>query len=171
MKLTILSFALLCAGTNIGQWSWALDKAHVHVSAGVSPNTLLYRYTVEKGFYKDEGLDVLLYYGDHLEFVTAGVVVTEKTLNQRPDFVRRFLRGMLKGFWWFKTNERDVVSRMARSMKLAEAEAAEVYRSAARGMSADGTISRGLQDKMLAFQRKALKVEREVSPESVYDFS
>jgi ABC-type nitrate/sulfonate/bicarbonate transport system substrate-binding protein len=309
MKLTILSFALLCAGANIGQWSWALDKAHVHVSAGVSPNTLLYRYTVEKGFYKDEGLDVLLvqagmlpgiqglvggsfdfsqilgqgagailrglplkivmdfdtrplnwlygsrtvktlqdlkggkqiavssfgaaldqmtrelllkhgmdpqrdvilraieptpnriaalmtgavdaavlnqldaliakkngfnellYYGDHLEFVTAGVVVTEKTLNQRPDFVRRFLRGMLKGFWWFKTNERDVVSRMARSMKLAEAEAAEVYRSAARGMSADGTISRGLQDKMLAFQRKALKVEREVSPESVYDFS
>ena len=78
---------------------------------------------------------------------------------------------MLKGFWWFKTNEREVVSRMAKSMKLTEAEAAEVYRIAARSMSADGTIPRGLQDKMLAFQRKALKVEREVSPESVYDFS
>ena len=295
---------LCCFGT-----TWALDKAHLHIAAGISPNSLLYRYAIEKGFYHEEGLEVLpvqagmlpgiqglvggnfdftqilgqsagailrglplkivmdfdtrplnwlyasksirtlqdlkggkqiavssfgaaldqmtrelllkqgidpqrdvvlraveptpnrlaallngaidaavlnqldsliakkngfnelLYYGDHLEFVTAGVAVAEKTLTQRPDFVRRFLRGTLKGFWWFKTNEKEVVSRMARSMKLNETEASEVYRAAQRGMSADGTIPRGLQDRMLAFQRRALKIEPEVPPENVYDFS
>ncbi len=38
-------------------------------------------------------------------------------------------------------------------------------------MSADGTISRSLQEKMIAFQRRSLKIEREVSPEQVYDFT
>jgi hypothetical protein len=47
----------------------------------------------------------------------------------------------------------------------------DVYRAAVRVMSLDGTISPGLQNKMLVLQRKALKIEREVPPESVYDFS
>jgi len=120
---------------------------------------------------KKNGYNELLFYGDHLEFVTAGVAVAEKTLAQRPDFVHRFLRGTLRGFWWFKSNEREVVSRMMKSMKLNEGEASVVYRSALRGMSLDGTIAPALQNKMLTFQRRALKVEREVSPESVYDFN
>ena len=35
-----------------------------------------------------------------------------------------------------------------------------------RVMSVDGTIPRTLQEKMIAFQRKSLKVEREVAPEA-----
>jgi hypothetical protein len=38
-------------------------------------------------------------------------------------------------------------------------------------MSTDGTIHRSLQEKMIAFQRKSLKIEREVLPEQVYDFT
>ena len=120
---------------------------------------------------KKNGYNELLFYGDHLEFVTAGVAVAEKTLAQRPEFVQRFLRGTLRGFWWFKTNEKEVVSRLMRSMKLNESEAGAVYRSSLKGMSLDGTIPALLQNKMLALQRRALKVEREVSPESVYDFT
>src|SRR5438093_2534479 len=288
---------------------FALDQVHVHVSAGISPNTLLYRFTKEKGFYREEGLDALLiqagmlpgiqglvggsfhfsqilgqgaggilrglplkivmvfdtrplnwlytsknintlqdlkggkqiavssfgaaldqmtrelltkhgidpqrdvvlraieptpsrlaalltgavdaavlnqldrliakkngfnellFYGDDLEFVTAGVVVAEKTLAQRPELVQRFLRGTLKGFLWLKTNEKEVVPKFAAAMKLNESEAGEVYKSALKIMSADGTISRSLQEKMIAFQRRSLKIEREVSPEQVYDFT
>jgi NitT/TauT family transport system substrate-binding protein len=301
---TVLAVLLCFAGL-----ARALDKAHLHIAAGISPNSLLYRYTIDKGFYQEEGLEVLpvqagmlpgiqglvagtfdftqilgqsagailrglplkiimvfdtrplnwlysaksitslqelkkgkqiavssfgaaidqmsrellvkygidpqrdvvlraieptparigalmsgavdaavlnqldsliakkngynelLFYGDHLEFVTAGVAVAEKTLAQRPDFVQRFLRGTLRGFWWFKTNEKEVVSRLMKSMKLNESEASVVYRSSLKGMSADGTIPAVLQNKMLTFQRRALKVEREVSPESVYDFN
>lgn len=307
--ILIVFLISFCLVSNFGLSVQAADKAHLHVAAGISPNSLLYRYSIEKGFYNQEGLDVLpvqagmlagiqglvggnfdftqilgqsagailrglplkiimvfdtrplnwlyasknitniqdlkngkqiavssfgaaldqmtrellakhdidpqrdvvlrsveptpsrlgalmggavdaavlnqldgliakkngynelLFYGDHLEFVTAGVAVAEKTLTERPEFVKRFLRGTLRGFWWFKSNEKEVTSRLMKSMKLNEGEATAVYRSALRGMSADGTISPALQNKMVSFQRRALKVEREVSPESVYDFS
>ena len=32
-------------------------------------------------------------------------------------------------------------------------------------------LERSLQEKMIAFQRKSLKVERDVAPENVYDLS
>jgi hypothetical protein len=56
-------------------------------------------------------------------------------------------------------------------MKISESEAGEVYKAALQIMSADGTIPRSLQEKMIAFQRRSLKIEREVVPEQVYDFT
>ena len=120
---------------------------------------------------KKNGFNELLFYGDDLEFVTAGAVVTEKTLAQRPELVHKFLRGTLRGFHWLKTNEKEVVSRMIPIMKVSESEAIDVYRAWLRVMSADGTIPRSLQEKMIAFQRKSLKVDREVAPENLYDLS
>lgn len=120
---------------------------------------------------KKNGYNELLFYGDDLEFVTAGAVVAEKTLAQRPELVQRFLRGTLRGFRWLKINEKEVVPKFAGAMKISEGEAGEVYKSALKIMSADGTIPRSLQEKMIAFQRRSLKIEREVSPEQVYDFT
>lgn len=120
---------------------------------------------------KKNGFNELLFYGDDLEFVTAGAVTTERTLAQRPDLVHKFLRGTLKGFYWLKNNEKEVVARMVPIMKVSEAEATDVYRAWLRVMSLDGTIPRSLQEKMIAFQRKSLKVERDVAPENVYDLS
>jgi NitT/TauT family transport system substrate-binding protein len=120
---------------------------------------------------KKSGFNELLFYGDDLEFVTAGAVTTEKLLAQRPELVQRFLRGTLKGFHWLKTNEKEVVGRMIPIMKLSEGEATDVYRAWLRVMSVDGTIPLSLQEKMIAFQRKSLKVERQVAPENVYDLS
>ena len=120
---------------------------------------------------KKNGFNELLFYGDDLEFVTAGAVTTEKLLAQRPEFVHKFLRGTLRGFYWLKNNEKEVVARMVPIMKVSEAEATDVYRAWLRVMSADGTIPRSLQERMIAFQRKSLKVERDVAPENVYDLS
>ena len=120
---------------------------------------------------KKNGFNELLFYGDDLEFVTAGAVTTERTLAQRPDLVHKFLRGTVRGFHWLKNNEKEVVARMVPIMKVSEAEATDVYRAWLRVMSADGTIPRSLQEKMIAFQRKSLKVERDVAPENVYDLS
>ena len=120
---------------------------------------------------KKNGFNELLFYGDDLEFVTAGAVTTEKTLAQRPDLVRRFLRGTLKGFYWLKNNEKEVVARMIPIVKVSESEATDVYRAWLRVMSADGAIPRNLQEQMIDFQRKSLKVDRNVSSEQVYDLS
>ena len=120
---------------------------------------------------KKNGFNELLFYGDDLEFVTAGAVTTERTLAQRPEFVHKFLRGTLRGFHWLKNNEKEVVARMVPIMKVSEAEATDVYRAWLRVMSVDGTIPRSLQEKMIAFQRKSLKVERDVAPDNVYELS
>ena len=120
---------------------------------------------------KKNGFNELLFYGDDLEFITAGAVVADKTLNQQPELVRHFLRATLKGFLWFKSNEKEVVPKLAAVMKISDNEAADVYKSAVKIMSADGTIPRGLQEKMIAFQRRSLRIEREVAPEQVYDFT
>jgi ABC-type nitrate/sulfonate/bicarbonate transport system substrate-binding protein len=120
---------------------------------------------------KKNGFNELLFYGDDLEFVTAGAVTTERTLAQRPDLVHKFLRGTLRGFHWLKNNEKEVVARMVPIMKVSETEATDVYGAWLRVMSVDGTIPRSLQEKMIAFQRRSLKVERDVAPENVYDLS
>lgn len=120
---------------------------------------------------KKNGFNELLFYGDDLEFVTAGIVVAEKTLAQNPEMVRRFVRGTLRGFLWLKSSEKEAVARFTTAMKVSENEATEVYKSALRVMSTDGTIPRGLQQNMIAFQRRSLKIERDVQPEQVYDFT
>ena len=120
---------------------------------------------------KKNGYNELLFYGDDLEFVTAGALVGEKTLAQRSDFMRRFLRGTLKAFFWFKSSGKEAVERMARAMKVSESDAAEAYKASLRVLSADGTIPAPLQERMMAQQRKTLKVERSIPAEQVYDFS
>ena len=116
------------------------------------------------------GLQELLFYGKEIDYVTAGIVVAEKTLTQRPEFVLRFLRGTLRAFYWFKSSEKEMVDTMSRLLKISEAEAADIHRSTVQVLSKDGTIPRDLQERMISFQRKALKIEKEVPAEQVYDF-
>lgn len=120
---------------------------------------------------KKNGLNELFFYGEQLEFVTAGVVVSDQTVSQRPDFVRRFLRGTLRGFHWWKSNEKEVVKEMVRLLKVSEDESVTIYKVAVRAASSDGTISDALQERMIGFQKKALKVESDIDPQKVYDFS
>jgi ABC-type nitrate/sulfonate/bicarbonate transport system substrate-binding protein len=117
------------------------------------------------------GLQELLFYGNEIDYVTAGVVVSERTLTQRSDFALRFLRGTLKGFTWFKSNQKDMVSTMMRLLKISEPEADDIFKSTVRVLSKDGTIARDVQERMISFQRKALKIEKDVPADQVYDFS
>lgn len=118
-----------------------------------------------------QGFKELLFFGDHIEFVSAGVVATERNISQKPDFVRRFIRAALKTFYWIKTNEKEVIDRLAKATKSSEADGLELYRTGLKLFSQDGSIPRRLQETMISLQRKVLNVEKEVSPESVYDFS
>jgi NitT/TauT family transport system substrate-binding protein len=117
-----------------------------------------------------QGFNELIFFGDHIDFVSAGVVA-KKNISQRPDFVRRFIRGALKTFYWIKSNEKEVVARLAKATKSSEADGLELYRTGLKLFSQDGTIPRTLQERMISLQRKVLQVEKEVPPESIYDFS
>ena len=118
-----------------------------------------------------QGFKEILFFGDHIEFVSAGVVATERNISQRPDFVRRFIRGALKTFYWLKANEKEVAARLANATKSSEADGLELYRTGVKLFSQDGAIPRTLQERMISLQRKILNVEKDVPPENVYDFS
>lgn len=121
---------------------------------------------------RKQGLNELFFYGDYdLNIVSGGAALTERTLRERPDFVRRFLRGTLRALLWFRANEKESVARMAESFKISRDDALEIYKATLKSYTLDGTISRELQEKIIGFQRKQLKVEKEIAPESVYDFT
>ena len=55
---TFLLLLIVTLSLGIARASFAVDEVNLHISAGLSGNALLYRFTLEKGFYNEEGLDV-----------------------------------------------------------------------------------------------------------------
>ena len=63
------------------------------------------------------------------------------------------------------------VARMAEGFKISRDDALEIYKATLKSYTLDGTISREHQEKIIGFQRKQLKIEKEIAPENVYDFT
>jgi ABC-type nitrate/sulfonate/bicarbonate transport system substrate-binding protein len=122
---------------------------------------------------KGEGLTSLIFYGDHFEYSTGGVVVREKMLAERPEFVRQFLRGTAKALLYLRSpeREREVIREISEYMKIKPLEAQELYTGLRRTWTSDGTLPRETQQNLIDFQRNELKVEKEVPSEKIYDFS
>lgn len=127
--------------------------------------------TAERIIAKKNGLRELAFYGDLVDTINGGVAVRERLLSERRDFVRRFLHGTLRVFLWIRSNEKEAVARMAQAFKIPENEAFEVYKESVQAHSLDGTITRDFQERVIAFQKKQVKVDKEIPPETVYDFS
>lgn len=119
---------------------------------------------------KKAGFNQLVFVGDEVESVSVGVVASDKSLSDRTDYVRRFLRGTLRAFRWFKNNEKAAVARLARGMKVAEEDALDVYKATLKVYSSDGTVSRSAQEDMIAFWKRGLKIEKDFPAEAVFDF-
>ena len=121
---------------------------------------------------RNHGLNELFFFGDYeLNIVSGGAAVTDRLLKGKPDLVRRFLRGTVRALLWFRNNENEAVARMAQEAKISREDALGIYKATLKSYTTDGTISRELQEKIIGFQRKQLKVEKEISPETVYDFT
>ena len=121
---------------------------------------------------RKQGLNELFFYGDYdLNIVSGGVAVTERMLKEKPELVRRFLRATVRALLWFRANEKDAIARMAEGFKISRDDALGIYQATLKSYTQDGTMSRETQEKIINFQRKQLKVEAEVAPESVYDFT
>jgi ABC-type nitrate/sulfonate/bicarbonate transport system substrate-binding protein len=120
---------------------------------------------------KKQGCRELIFYGNELEFISGGVVVNTKTLAERFEYVRRFLRATVKSFRWFKTNEKGAVALMRKYGNFSEGDADTIHRMVVPLYSRDGTIPPSFQERMIALQKANLKVDKKVTPEMVYDFS
>ena len=117
------------------------------------------------------GFNELAFYGDHFEYSSGGVAVTEKMLVERPDFVRRFLGGTLQTFQWYKRNEKEVVKMFARFSKVPEDDALGVYRASLKAFTEDGTLSPATQERIIAFHKNEVKIDKDVPAERIFNFS
>ena len=121
---------------------------------------------------RKQGLNELFFYGDYdLNVVSGGVALTERMLKEKPDLVRRFLRATVRSLFWFRTNEKEAVARMAQGFKISRDDALGIYNATLKSYTTDGTISREIQDKIVSFQKKQLKIEKDIGPDQVYDFT
>lgn len=121
---------------------------------------------------RKQGLNELFFYGDYdLNVVSGGVALTDRMLKEKPDLVRRFLRATVRALFWFRANEKEAVARMAEGFKISRDDAIGIYKATLKSYTTDGTISRELQGKIVAFQKKQLKIEKDIGPEQVYDFT
>jgi ABC-type nitrate/sulfonate/bicarbonate transport system substrate-binding protein len=121
---------------------------------------------------RKQGLNELFFYGDYdLNIVSGGAALTDRMLREKPDLVRRFLRATLRALLWFRANEKEAVARMAEGFKISRDDALGIYKATLKSYTLDGTIARDLQEKIISFQRKQLKVEKDIAPEQVYDFT
>ncbi len=117
------------------------------------------------------GFNELASYGDHFEYSSGGVAVSEKTLSERPDFVRRFLASTLQTFQWFKKNEKEAVKIFARFSKIPEDDALSVYRASLKAFTEDGTLSPAAQDRIIQFHKSEVKIDRDVPAQRVFNFT
>ena len=117
------------------------------------------------------GFNELASYGDHFEYASGGVAVTEKMLAERPDFVRRFLAGTLKTLHWYRRNEKEAVKMFARFSKVPEEDALAVYRASVKAYTEDGTLSPAAQDRIISFHKNEVKIDKDVPAQRVFNFS
>ena len=117
------------------------------------------------------GFNELVSYGDHFDYSSGGIAVTDKMLAERPDFVRRFLAGTLQTLHWYRRNEKEAAKMFARFSKVPEDDALAVYRASVKAYTEDGTLSVAAQELIISFHKKEAKVDREIPTQRVFDFS
>jgi NitT/TauT family transport system substrate-binding protein len=84
------------------------------------------------------GLRVLAYVGDFLEFPQSGFTVSDATLKNKRDLIKRLLRGTLRGLQLTLKNRAETVRFIAKDYKLQESIADKVYTSLLPAMSENG---------------------------------
>ena len=117
------------------------------------------------------GFNELAFYGDHFEYSSGGIAVSEKTLAERPDFVRRFLNGTLQTFQWYKRNEKEAIKMFARFSKIPEDDALGVYRASLKAYTDDGTLSPDTQERIISFHKKEVKIDKDIPAQRIFNFS
>jgi NitT/TauT family transport system substrate-binding protein len=117
------------------------------------------------------GFNELASYGDHFEYSSGGVAVTEKLLAERPDFVRRFLAGTLQTLQWYRRNEKEAVKMFARFSKVPEEDALAVYRASVKAYTEDGILTPAVQERILNFHKNEVKIDKDVPAQRVFSFS
>jgi ABC-type nitrate/sulfonate/bicarbonate transport system substrate-binding protein len=124
------------------------------------------------------GMVKIAYVGDALQIPMSGLVTSDKLIRDRPDFVRRFVKGTFRGLQFFldRKNEAESVAMLNRVTKMEPDAAKSTYEFYYGIMTRDGIPSdRSLSDdweisKLMIKRPDIQNLQRAQAEQKMYDF-
>jgi len=99
------------------------------------------------------------------------LAVAVKTLQEKPDLVKKLLRAKSKAARYFEQNEKEVSEMLAKMWNTDVATALESYRLAKPAFTVTGIPTEDEVKEYLILDAQILKLPQPVAPSSVFDFT
>jgi ABC-type nitrate/sulfonate/bicarbonate transport system substrate-binding protein len=124
------------------------------------------------------GMVKIAYVGDALQIPMSGLVTSDKLIRERPDFVRKFVKGTVRGLNFFldRKNEAESIAMLNRVTKMEPEAAKSTYEFYYGIMTRDGIPSdRSLSDdweisKLMIKRPEIQNLQRAQAEQKMYDF-
>ena len=100
-----------------------------------------------------------------------GFAVSDRTLVEKRDLVRRMLRARTKAYRYFHENEKGTAETLAKYTRLDLATTMETYRMSKFGFTANSVLSDKEMEILLRDDAKTLGLAQPVAPAKVFDFN
>jgi ABC-type nitrate/sulfonate/bicarbonate transport system substrate-binding protein len=108
---------------------------------------------------------------DKYASIQNGLAVSLKTLQEKPDLVKKLLRAKAKAARYFEQNEREMSEMLAKMWNTDVPIALESYRLSKPAFTVTGVPTEDEIKEYLALDAQILKLPRPVPPGSVFDFT
>src|SRR5437867_1214427 len=108
---------------------------------------------------------------DKFASIQNGLAVSVKTLQDKPDLVKKLLRAKARAARYFEQNEREVSEMLAKMWNTDVAIALDSYRMSKPAFTVTGVPTEEEVREYLAFDAQILKLPQPVAPSSVFDFT
>lgn len=108
---------------------------------------------------------------DKFASIQNGLAVNLRTLQEKPDLIKKILRAKTKAARFFDQNERETAEMLAKIWNSDLAIAQESYRATKPAFTATGVPTDEEVKEYLTLDAQILKLSEPVRPSSVFDFS
>jgi NitT/TauT family transport system substrate-binding protein len=132
--------------------------------AAISPPWVL----LARDKYKMNVLDSAV---DKYASIQNGLAVSVKTLQEKPELVKKLLRAKSKAARYFEQNEKEVSEMLAKMWNTDVATALESYRLSKPAFTVTGIPTEDEIKEYLILDSQILKLPQPVAPASVFDFT
>jgi len=135
----------------------------VHITV-LSPPTAF----VARDRYK---LNLLASTGDDYVNFISGLIVSEKSLREKPALIKRTLRALAKANRFFHSNETESAEILAKTLNVSQPIAVETYRYSRPSYTRNGIPSEKEVEEHLKSDAQFLQLKTPVKSAAVFDFS